>query len=150
MTDQAIWLGRAISKPEWGNDCTKKNSSRATKFIEGVEVTQNGYAVNVQWYTQKTRGVPEHALDTTLPVVQSNCELVLAGFDDQMHQVHGSRTRVPRRRTVWSNHMDSFGLLPSRSSLQTTEGDWHRKEFGNTSQMDEQARDEATERAGLL
>ena len=51
VTDQAIWLGRAISTLEWGNDCTKKNSLRDTKVIKGVEVTQNSYAVNVQWYT---------------------------------------------------------------------------------------------------
>ena len=64
-TDQVIWLGRAISKAEWGNDCKRKNSSRNTKMIDGVEVTRNEYAINVQWYTQTTRGVSEYVLEAT-------------------------------------------------------------------------------------
>ena len=95
-TDQPIWLGRAISKPEWDNSCVWKNNSRCTKMIEGVEIGRHEYAINVQWYTQKVVGVLEYVLDTTKPVVQSNCGLVLAGFDDHMHQVYGSSIRVPR------------------------------------------------------
>ena len=82
-------------------------------------------------------------------MVQSNNDLVLAGFDDGMHQVHGSRTQVPRRRTVRENRMDSFGLLPERTNLQTSEGDWYRREYGNLWRMDQQVRDEAMEGVDL-
>ena len=68
--------------------------------IEGAEVSRNGYAINVQWYTQNVVGVLEYVVYTGAPVVQSNSDLVYAGFDEYMHQVHGSRILVPRRRTV--------------------------------------------------
>jgi hypothetical protein len=60
---------RAISKAEWRNDCKRKNISCSTKMIEGVEVTRNGYAINVQWYTQKSLGVPEYVLRANPPCV---------------------------------------------------------------------------------
>ena len=81
--------------------------------------------------------------------MQSNNDLVLVGFDESMHQVHGSRTRVPRRRTVKANRMDDFGLLPATVNLQTTEGDWYRKQFGNSWRMNTQVRDEAVEKSSL-
>ena len=112
-------------------------------------MSQNGYAVNTQWYTQNVVGVLDYVIDTNMPVVQSNCEFVLAGFHDLMHQVHGSRTCVPTRRTVRSNYMDELGLLPPRVNLQTTEGDWYRREFGNMWRMNEKVRDQALDRAGL-
>ena len=126
----------------------EKNSSRSTKMIHGVEVTRNGYAINVQWYTQKTIGVSEYVLDANPPCVKTNCELVLADFD--MHQLTGRVTRVPRSQTVLAHHMDIFGLLPNRSNLRTTEGDWYRREFGNIWQMNEHVGDKAMEAAGML
>ena len=70
-------------------DCVLKNVSSGTKNIEGAAVSRNGYAINVQWYTQKVFGVLEHVVYTGAPVVQSNSALVYAGFDECMHQVHG-------------------------------------------------------------
>ena len=96
-TDQFIWMGRTISKLGWNNDCVLKNVSSDTKNIEGAEVSRNGYAINVQWYTQKVVGVLEYVVYTGAPVVQSNSDLVYAGFDEYMHQVNGSRIRVPRQ-----------------------------------------------------
>ena len=52
----------------------------------------------------------EFVIDKNPPIVQSNSDLVLVGFDDHMHQVHGSRNRVARRQAVRSNCMDDFGL----------------------------------------
>ena len=45
--------------------------------------------------------------------------------------------------------MDDFGLLPERVNLQTSKGDWYRREFENVSRMNAEVRDKATERAGL-
>ena len=81
--------------------------------------------------------------------MQSNSNLVYAGFDEYMHQVNGSRIWVPRQRTVRSNCMDDFGLLPERVNLQTSEGDWYRREFGNVWWMNAELIDKATERSGL-
>ena len=89
QTDQFICLGRTISKLGWNNDCVLKNVSSGTKNIEGAAVSQNGYAINVHWYTQKVVGVLEYVMYIGTPVVQSNSDLVYAGFDEYMHQVHG-------------------------------------------------------------
>ena len=45
--------------------------------------------------------------------------------------------------------MADFGLLPERVNLQTSEGDWYMREFGNEWWMNAEVRDKATERAGL-
>ena len=52
-----IWIGRAISKPEWDNCCILKYGSSGNKNIEGASVGRNGYAINVQWYTHKVVGI---------------------------------------------------------------------------------------------
>ena len=75
--------------------------------------------------------------------------LILAGFDDNMNQVHGSRTRVPRHRTVQSNGTEDSLYSVARQNLQTTEGDWYRREYGNLWSMNVQIRDEALDKAGL-
>lgn len=99
-------------------------------------------------------GVLEYVVeggDNAKPIVQrSNTDLILTGFDDHMHQVHGSRTRVPRSRTVRSNRMDDFEYSIVRPNLQTTEGDRYRKEFANLWKMNVQVRDDAMDKAGLL
>ena len=46
--------------------------------------------------------------------------------------------------------MGEYGLLPTTVNLQTTEGDWYRKEFGNVWRMNEHVRDEAIDKAGFL
>ena len=97
QAEQLIWLGRTIYKLGWNNDCVLKNVSSGTKNIEGAAVSRNVYAINVQWYTQKVVGVLEYIVYTGAPVVQSNIYLVYSGFDEYMHQVHGSRIQVPRR-----------------------------------------------------
>ena len=97
-------------------------------------------------------GILEYVIeggDNAIPIVSSNNALIFAGFDDSMYQVHGSRTRVPRRRTVRSNHMEDSLYLVARQSLQTTEGDWYRREYGNLWSMNAQIRDEAVGKAGL-
>ena len=75
--------------------------------------------------------------------------MVLVGFDECMPQVHGSRTRFPRRQTVRSNRIDDFGLLLEGFNLQTYDGDWYRRESGNMWRMNTQARYEAVEKSSL-
>ena len=150
--DQPIWLGRAMPKAEWSNSCIKKNNARGEKIIDGAKVARGGYAINVQWYTQKVIGILEYVLaggDNAMPIVSSNHALILAGFDDNMNQVHGSRTRVPRRRTVRSNNTDDSLYSVAMQNLQTSEGDWYRREYGNLWSMNVQIRDEALDKAGL-
>ena len=62
--------------------------------------------------------------DNAKPFVYSNTNLILARFEDGMHQVLGARTRVPRRRTVRSNQMEDFEYSQTRSNMQTSEGEW--------------------------
>ncbi len=68
--------------------------------------------------------------DSAQPVIQGNRDLILTGFDDHMHQVFGSRTRVPCRCTVRSNQMEDFEYS-QRSNMQTSEG----KEIGTGKSM---------------
>lgn len=87
--------------------------------------------------------------DNAQPFVCSNATLLYTDFEEQMHQVVGSRVRVPRQRTIWSNRMDDYDYSGStRLSLQTSEGEWYRKEFGNMWRMDKSVRDMAMERLG--
>ena len=101
--DQPIWLGKTITNPEWGNTCMKNNNMTGIKNMARAKVVQGGDAINVQWYTQKVTGKLGYVVcdgdDATL-LEQSNNDLILTGFDDRMHQVYGSRTRVPMRHTV--------------------------------------------------
>ena len=117
-SNQVIWLGRTMSKLEWENAYILKNNTRSNKIITGVHITQNTHVINVQWYTQRVVGVLKN-----LPIVQSNSEMGLGGFGDHMHQAHCSKQFVPRPRTLRSNQMYVFGLLPVRVSLKRTEGD---------------------------
>ena len=144
-----IWIGRAISKPEWENFCILKNDSSGNKNIEVVSVGRNGCVIHFQWYTQKVVGVLEFFKDDNPPIVHSNIYLVLVGFDEYMHQEHGSITRVPRRRTVRSNCMDDFGLFPERVNLHTYERDWYRRYSGNICRMNTQVRYKPFEKSSL-
>ena len=81
--------------------------------------------------------------------MHSNIYLVLVGFDEYMHQEHGSITRVPRRRTVRSNCMDDFGLFPERVNLHTYERDWYRRYSGNICRMNTQVRYKPFEKSSL-
>ena len=97
-------------------------------------------------------GILEYVIageDSAIPIVSSNSDLIYVGFDDNMHQVHGSRTRVPRRRTIRSNRTENSLHSVARQSLQTTEGDWYRREYGNLWSMNVQVRDQAMDKAGL-
>ena len=105
----------------------------------------------MQWYTQKVIGTLEYIVEggeNTKPFVMSNDSLLLVGFDDDMHQVLGTRVRAPRRRTVRSNQNDDFEYTSTRQSLQTTEGDWYRREYGNLWRMKDGIRDLAMEKLG--
>ena len=110
------------------------------------------YAINVQWYTQKVIGMLEYVVEggaNAKPVVQrSNSTLLYAVPDEHINQVLGSRVRAPRQRTIRSNRMDDFDYSSARSNLQTTEGDWFRREFGNVWRLNESVRDMAIERIG--
>ena len=150
--DEPLWLGRAMPKAEWSNSCIMRNDTRGVKIIDGAKVSRGGYAINVQWYTQKVIGILEYVVaggDNAIPIVSSNSDLIYVGFDDNMHQVHGSRTRVPRRRTIRSNRTENSLYSVARQSLQTTEGDWYRREYGNLWSMNVQVRDQAMDKAGL-
>ena len=68
-----------------------KNDSRA-KFIDRIEVPQSGYAIVVQWYIQTVVDILECVVEGIVPIVESNCDLVLAGYDDDVHQVHRTRS----------------------------------------------------------
>ena len=63
--DQIIWVGRAISKPEWDNCCVFFNDSSGRNNIDGAAVGRNGYAINVQWYIQKVVDMLEFIIDKT-------------------------------------------------------------------------------------
>ena len=104
----------------------------------------------MQWYKQKVVGVLEYVLDEYAAIVQSSCTLVYAGFDAHMHQVSGTCVRVPRRRTNRSNRMIDDWLLPPTINLQTTEGDWYRKEYGNVYRMNADVRDDALDNTALI
>ena len=140
-----------MSKPDWNNSCIWYNDTNRQMDIEGAAVAARTYAINVQWYTQKIIGTLEYQIengDDAKPLVQSNSTLLWTGIDDNMHQVLGTRVRVPRRRTTRSNQMDDFEYT-TRQSLQTTEGNWCRREYGNLWIMDEKVSDLAIGRIGL-
>ena len=69
-----------------------------------------------------------------VPIIQSFSTLRFAGFD--MTQVTGARTRVPRSRTVRARN-DPEGYAAPQLNLQTREGDWFRRDFGNVYTMDQ-------------
>ena len=93
-TNETIWLGRSLLKPEWSNTCISRNDLRCRKNIEGAKVVRNCYPIIVQWYREKVVAMIEYVVDDTAPIVQSNNDLVLSGFDNRMHQVHGLRTHI--------------------------------------------------------
>jgi hypothetical protein len=140
-SDQPFWIGKTLRKIEWENQCIWKNDSHGNVTIEGAIISRGGFAINVQWYTQKVLGVPEYIIedgeDAKL-LVQSNKDLILTGFDKNMHQVYGTRARVPRQRLVQSSRIDDFEYSEgTRSTMQTTQGEWYRKEYGNVWRLDE-------------
>lgn len=131
--DQPIWLGRTVTKPEWQNACVWKNDTGRQQDIEGAMIPAHTFAINIQWYTQKVIGILEYIVEggeNVVPFVNSNSDLLLVVPDEHITQVIGANVRVPRRRNVRSTRMDEFEYT-ERENLQTTEGDWYRKEFGN-------------------
>ncbi len=99
-------------------------------------------------------GVLEYIIEdgeVAKPLVQSNKDLILTGFDKNMHQVYGTRAHVPRQCLVRSSRMDDFEYSGgTRSTLQTTQGEWYRKEYGNVWRLDDAMKNEALELAGSL
>ena len=77
--------------------------------------------------------------------MKSNRDVILTDFDEHMHQVFGSRTRVPCCRNVRSNQMDDFDYS-QRINLQTSEGYWYRKEFGNLCRVNVEIHEDALDR----
>ena len=155
--DQPFWLGRTMARGDWGNSCIWYNESNQQKVIDDggsstpAAIEGKTYAINVQWYTQRVIGTLEYEVEggeNAKPFVVSNDGLLLVVNEGDMHQVLGSRVRAPRRRTVRSNQSDDFEYTSTRASLQTTEGDWYRREYGNLWRMKDSLRDLAMERLG--
>ena len=145
---QSLWLGRAVAKTEWDNQCTLKNESNRIHRADGrVQVPLRGYAINVQWYTQREVGSLEYIIEkeSPLPIVQTNYNLILAGFE--MDLVVGTRTRVPRTRNVRDEY--DYGYSVARMNLQTREGDWFRRYFGNVYKMNETVKSVGLSKIGL-
>jgi len=94
---QMVWLGRAVSKTEWSNQCIWKNETGRDIIAGHVKIARNEYAINVQWYTlRQADNLLEYVIEKTEPdpIVNNNKELLHAGFS--MTQAVGSRSRVPR------------------------------------------------------
>jgi hypothetical protein len=104
----------------------------------------------VQWYTLRQADNPlEYVIEKTEPdpIVNNNKELLHAGFI--MTQVIGSRSRVPRRRNVRSIQNDDYEY-DTPASLQTNEGHWFRKEWGNVWTIAQEDKDVALAKVGLV
>eukprot|EP00984_Skeletonema_dohrnii_P024295 scaffold13403_cov120-Skeletonema_dohrnii-CCMP3373.AAC.2 len=147
---QLVWLGRAVSKTEWSNQCIWKNETGRDLIAGHVRVARNEYAINVQWYTLKQADNPlEYVIEKAEPdpIVNNNKELLHAGFP--MTQVIGSRSRVPRRRNVRSIQSDDYEY-DTPASLQTSEGHWFRKEWGNVWTIAQEDKDIALAKVGLV
>ena len=80
------------------------------------------------------------------PIVDNNKELLHAGFS--MTQIIGERNRVPRRLNIWSILSNDYEY-DTPSSLQTTEGHWFRKEFGNVWSLPQEYKNIALFKLGL-
>jgi hypothetical protein len=147
---QPFWIGRAVSKEEWGNACWYKNETGTRQMLaEGVPLHRGEYAINVQWYTLRDAGSPlEYVIDAEHPIPFPNnyATLVLAGFG--MVQIVGKLVRVPRQRSVRMRN-DEFGYAQPQLNLQTRAGDWFRSDFGNVYRMSEKTSEEGIQRCGL-
>ena len=144
---QSIWLARAMTKPEWGNACIWKNETTKKQKIGGGEgIKPGGYAINVQWYTHTEVGSLLYRIEKEEPhpLVQADVFLLHSGFE--MTQVVGARANVPRSRSVRNRRKDGEnGYAVPRLNLQTREGDWFRRDFGNIYQIDDVDRNRGLE-----
>ncbi len=64
-----------------------------------------------------------------------------------MVQIIGNAVRVLRQRTIRSRN-DEFGFNIPQQNLQTREGDWYRKEFGNAYRLSQEVRDRGIAQCG--
>ncbi len=64
-----------------------------------------------------------------------------------MDLVVGTRTRVPRTRNVRDEY--DYGYSVARMNLQTREGDWFRRYFGNVYKMNETVKSVGLSKIGL-
>ena len=145
---QPFWIGRAVSKSEWNNSCFYKNNTTRRKNLMGnLPLDPGEYAVNVQWCNKQDIGSSlEYTVDRTnpYPIVNHNHTLVLGGFD--MVQIIGNAVRVAQQRTIQS--WNEIGYNIPQQNLQTREGDWYRREFGNVYRLSEEVRDREIARCG--
>jgi hypothetical protein len=110
-------------------------------LMRNLPLDPGEYAVNIQWYNQQNVGSPlEYTVDRTNPYPIENHyhTLVLGGSD--MVQIVGNAVRVPQQRTIQIQN-DECGYNIPQQNLQTREGDWYRKEFGNVYRLSEEVRD---------
>ena len=77
---------------------------------------------------------------SAITVVQSNSSLLVVAHDEHMTRVLGNIFRVPRRRAVRSNQSDDFEWT-TRQNLQTSEGEWYKREYANAYRMDKSVYD---------
>ena len=134
--DEPIWLGRVMSNPEWGGMCILVNdTTRRRTYDNEVEIGINEVAICAQWYEKIDVNSREliYRVSRTInePQVQSNYYLVNSGF--VMHEMNGRVNQVPRLRSVANNR-----------------NDWHRKECRFNWTMDNQVRQDALTKCGVI
>lgn len=141
---EPIWLGRVISNPEWQGQGVLQNTTTRTRKYAGnaVEIEKNEVALFVMWYEKidvNSVAFDYHASRTiTTPQIQSNRYLIHSGFD--MHRVIGSSNPVPRSRPRSARAGRSRGrgvYDPPIQNLQTSNENWHDREYGLVWKMDE-------------
>ena len=76
-----LWLGKAVSKEEWGGKCSEEHTRSKTK-IEGVALDKGDFKIAVAWYARLCQS--EDHRDFVLSgdgevTIQNSSELRLAG-----------------------------------------------------------------------
>ena len=61
--DQPIWLGKTLSNRDWDIECVWHNGGRGRVEIDGGLIPPGGYAINVQWCTQKGIGALANVIE---------------------------------------------------------------------------------------
>ena len=123
------------------NKTTKKQ-----KIGGGEGIKPSGYAISVQWYTHTEVGPLLYRIEKEEPrtLVQADVFLLHSGFE--MTQAVGARANVPRSRSVRNCRKDGEnGYAVPRLNLQTREGNWFRRDFGNIYQIDDVDRNRGLE-----
>ena len=131
---QPVWLGRAMPKHDWGNDCTKRNVRGGLETIEGVSIGKNSSAINIVWYDWAKAGSDLHyeiSRDHPKPVVQHQSCILLTDF--VMTQVGGPIEGALREKRT---------IRVSNSKLHEQEHlKWHQTEKSRVWKIDQAVHD---------